>query len=131
GIFVEGNSLFNGTTAPQDRSQDKPYDPSELMDAKSSAERNSKVFLLAQDGTLFYPTARKGQRVSPSIQSHRMPRVLTPEQKAKGLFTWSTMVPLVGREVEVYGEVYPGYAGVKGIYIKYIAFEGEYIVGKN
>jgi hypothetical protein len=29
--------------------------------------------------------------------------------------------------VEVYGEVYPGYAGIKGLYIEYIKFEGEYL----
>jgi hypothetical protein len=40
-------------------------------------------------------------------------------------------VPLVGREVELLGEVYPGYGGVKGIAIEGIAFEGEYIVGRK
>ncbi len=127
GVFVEGNSLFNGTTVPQER----PYTAEELENAKRSAERNSKIFLLAGDGTLYYPTLPRGQAVTQSAQAYRMPRVLTPEQKREGLFTWATMVPMVGRTVEVYGDVYPGYAGVKGIAIKYIAFEGEYIVGKK
>jgi len=37
---------------------------------------------------------------------------------------------MVGREVEVYGEVYPGYAGTKGINIELIKFEGDYLTGK-
>ena len=55
------------------------------------------------------------------------------EEQKKGpkLFTWATMVPLVGREVELYGEVYPGYAGIKGIHIESIRFEGLYIVGQS
>lgn len=125
GVIVEGNSLFNGTTAPQD----KPYTEEELLAAKISAERNSKLFILAEDGTLYYPTCKKGQSISQSDQAHRMPRVLTEEQKKKGLFTWSNMVPLTGRKVELYGEIYPGCAGVKGIHIKSIYYEGEYIVG--
>ena len=125
GVIVEGNSLFNGTTAPQD----KPYTEEELLAAKISAERNSKLFILAEDGTLYYPTCKKGQSVSQSDQAHRIPRVLTEEQKKEGMFTWSNMVPLTGRKVELYGEIYPGYAGVKGIHIKSIYYEGEYIVG--
>ena len=125
GVIVEGNSLFNGTTAPQD----KPYTEEELLAAKISAERNSKLFILAEDGTLYYPTCKKGQSVSQSDQAHRISRVLTEEQKKEGLFTWSNMVPLTGRKVELYGEIYPGYAGVKGIHIKSIYYEGEYIVG--
>ncbi len=65
------------------------------------------------------------------VMFHRIPRVMTQSQKDAGLFTWSTPPPLVGRVVEVYGDVYPGYAGVKGIHIESIFFEGEYIVGKN
>ena len=125
GVIVEGNSLFNGTTAPQDKS----YTEEELLAVRISAERNSKLFILAEDGTLYYPTCKKGQSVSQSDQAHRIPRVLTEEQKKKGLFTWSNMVPLTGRKVELYGEIYPGYAGVKGIHIKSIYYEGEYIVG--
>jgi hypothetical protein len=30
---------------------------------------------------------------------------------------------MVGREIEVLGEVYPGYAGVKGLYIEAVGFE--------
>jgi len=127
GILVEGNSLFNGTTAPQ-KNYEKPYTDEELRAAKFSAERNSKIFLLSRDGTLYYPTCKKGQRVSMSLNSPRIPRVLTEEQK-KGpkLFTWATLVPMVGREVEVFGEVYPGYGGVKAIAIESIKFEGDYI----
>lgn len=126
GVIVEGNSLFNGTTAPQD----KLYTEEELLAAKISAERNSKLFILTEDGTLYYPTCKKGQSVSQSDQAHRMPRVLTEEQKKEGMFTWSNMVPLTGRKVELYGEIYPGYAGVKGIHIKSIYYEGEYLVGE-
>lgn len=130
GVIVEGNSLFNGTTTPQDRPYGNPYAEEDLLPAKISAERNSKLFILSKDGTLYYPTCKKGQRISGSEQAHRIPRVLTEEQK-KGpkLFTWSTLVPLTGREIEAYGEIYPGCAGVRGIYIKSIFFEGEYIVG--
>ena len=131
GVIVEGNSLFNGTTAPQNKPYGDPYTKEELLAAKISAERNSKLFILTEDGTLYYPTPKKGQSISESEQAHRIPRVLTEEQK-KGpkLFTWATLVPMVGREVEVNGEIYPGYAGVKGIHIKSIRFEGEYIVGE-
>jgi len=131
GVFIEGNSFFNGTTMPQDRPFGEPYTDEELYAVKQSAERNSKIFLLAEDGTLYYPCPEKGQKVSQSEQSHRIPRVLTEQQKKEGLFTWSTPVPMVGRMVEVYGRIYPGYAGVKGIHIESIYFEGEYIVGKN
>ena len=131
GVLVEGNSLFNGTTAPQKRPYGKPYTEEELLAAKISAERNSKIFILTEDGTLYYPTCKKGQSISESDQAHRIPRMLTEEQKwGPKMFTWATLVPMVGREVEVYGEIYPGYAGVKGIHIDSIRFEGEYIVGK-
>ena len=125
GVLVEGNSLFNGTTAPQNH-YEKPYAKEELRPVKFSAERNSKVFLLTKDGTLYYPTPRKGESVSQSMNSPRIPRVLTEAQK-KGpkLKPWATLVPLVGMEVEVCGEVYPGYGGIKGIYIESIKFEGD------
>jgi len=128
GVLVEGNSLFNGTTAPQGRPYGQPYTKEELLAAKISAERNSKIFILTKDGQLYYPTLPKGTAVSQSAQSHRIPRVLSEEQKKQKLFSWATMVPMVGREVEVYGEIYPGYAGVKGIHIESIRFEGEYLV---
>ena len=132
GVVVEGNSLFNGTTAPQDKPYGSPYTDEELLAAMISAERNSKLFILTEDGTLYYPTCKKGQSLSQSDQAHRMPRVLTVEQKSgPKLFTWATLVPMTGREIEIYGEIYPGYAGVKGIHIKSIFFEGEYIVGKD
>ena len=130
GVIVEGNSLFNGTTEPQNKPYGQPYTEEELLSAKISAERNSKLFILAEDGTLYYPTCKIGQSISESDQAHRIPRVLTDEQKKEGMFTWSNMVPLVGRKVELYGEIYPGYAGVKGIHIKSIYYEGEYLVGE-
>lgn len=131
GVLVEGNSLFNGTTSPHKRPYRNPYTEEELLPVKISAERNSKIFILTEDGTLYYPTCKKGQSISESDQAHRIPRVLTDKQKrGPKMFTWATLVPMVGREVEVYGEIYPGYAGVKGIHIESIRFEGEYIVGK-
>jgi len=131
GVFIEGNSLFNGLTEPQNRPFGKPYTEEEGYAAKQSAERNSKIFLLAEDGTLYYPCPSKDERVSQSEQAHRIPRVLTEEQK-KGpkMFTWATPTPMVGRVVEAYGEIFPGYAGVKGIHIESIFFEGDYLVGK-
>ena len=131
GVLIEGNTLFNGTTEPQNRPYGQPYTEEELLAAKISAERNSKIFILTKDGTLYYPTPEKGQMVSESEQAHRITRILTEEQK-KGpkMFTWATLVPLVGREAEVYGEVYPGYAGIKGIHIESIRFKGVYIVGQ-
>jgi len=132
GVIVEGNSLFNGTTEPQNRPYGQPYTAEEFKAVAISAERNSKLFILTKDGQLYYPTPKKGQIVSESEQAHRITRILTEEQK-KGpkLFTWATLVPLVGREVEVYGEIYPGYAGVKGIHIESIQFKGLYIVGQS
>ena len=125
GVLVEGNSLFNGTTTPQ-KNYEQPYTKEELRPVKFSAERNSKVFLLTKDGTLYYPTPRKGEIVSQSMNSPRIPRVLTEAQK-KGpkLNKWATLVPLVGKEVEVFGEIYPGYGGIKGVYIQSIQFEGD------
>ena len=132
GVIIEGNTFFNGTTEPQNRPFGQPYTEEEYNAVAISAERNSKLFILTKDGTLYYPTPKKGQSVSESEQAHRITRILTEEQK-KGpkMFTWATMVPLVGREVEVYGEIYPGYAGVKGIHIESIRFEGLYIVGQK
>jgi len=131
GVLVEGNSLFNGTTAPQKKPYGKPYDGAELEAALRSAERNSKVFLLTRDGILYYPTVEKGQADSESLGAYRFERVLTEEQKKTKTFTWATLVPMVGREIEVLGEVYPGYAGVKGLYIEAVGFEGEYGPGKD
>lgn len=131
GVFIEGNSFFNGTNTPQNKPFGEPYTKEELHAAKQSAERNSKIMFLSDDGTLYFPCPQKGERVTQSEQAHRIPRVLTQEQKDAGLFTWSTPPPLLGRAVEVYGEIYPGYAGVKGLHIKSIYFEGEYIVGRK
>ena len=131
GVLVEGNSLFNGTTEPQKKPFGQPYTDAELRRARRSAERNSKVFLLARDGTLYYPTVKKGQADSESLGAYRFERVLTEEQKKTKTFTWATLVPMVGREIEVLGEVYPGYAGVKGLYIEAVGFEGEYGPGKD
>jgi hypothetical protein len=131
GIFIEGNSFFNGTNLPQKKPFGEAYTKDELYAAKQSAERNSKIMFLAQDNTLYFPCPEKGDRVTQSEQSHRIPRVMTQAQKDAGLFTWSTPPPLLGRVVEIYGIIYPGYAGVKGIHIESIYFEGEYIVGKK
>jgi hypothetical protein len=131
GVFIEGNSFFNGTNKPSEKPFGEPYTKDELYAAKQSAERNSKIMFMAEDGTLYFPCPEKGERVTQSEQAHRIPRVMTEEQKKKKLFTWSTSPPLLGRVVEIYGITYPGYAGVKGIHIKSIFFEGEYIVGKN
>ena len=130
GVIVEGNSLFNGTTEPQKKPYGKPYTDAELKVALRSAERNSKVFLLARDGTLYYPTVKKGQAESESMGAYRFDRVITEEQKLKKTLPWATLVPLVGREIEVLGEVYPGYGGVKGLFIEALWFEGDYIPGK-
>ena len=126
GVLVEGNSLFNGTTAPHQRPWGQPYTADELLAARQSAERNSKVFLLSKDGTLYYPTVKKGVAVSQSLGAYRFERVLTEEQKKTDTFTWATLVPMVGQEIEVLGEVYDGYGGVKGLYIEALGFEGEY-----
>ena len=132
GVIVEGNTLFNNTIEPQSKPYKQPYTQEEYDAVAISAERNSKLFILTEDGTLYYPTPPQGQLVSESEQAHRITRVLTGEQKqGPKLFTWATMVPLVGREVEVSGEVYPGYAGVKGISIESIQFEGLYIVSQT
>lgn len=131
GVIVEGDSIFNGTTEPQKKPYGKPYTADELKNARRSAERNSKVFLLAQDGTLYYPTLKKGEADTESLGAYRFERVLTETQKKTKTFTWATLVPMVGREIEVLGEVYPGYGGIKGLYIEAVGFEGEYIVGKN
>jgi hypothetical protein len=132
GVLVDGNTLFNNTLEPQNKPYRQPYTLEEYEAVAISAERNSKIFLLTEDGQLYYPTPKKGQLVSESEQAHRITRVLTEEQKkGEKLFTWATQVPLIGREVEVYGEVFPGYAGVKGIHIEIIQFEGTYIVGQS
>jgi len=132
GVIIEGNTFFNGMTEPQNKPYGKPYTNEEYHAVAISAERNSKLFILTKDGQIYYPTSPKGQMVSESEQAHRIHRVLTEEQKSgPKMFTWATMVPLVGREIEVCGEVYPGYAGIKGINIKSIQFEGQYIVGQK
>ncbi len=130
GVMVEGNSLFNGTTEPQNKPYGQPYTDAERKVALRSAERNSKVFLLAKDGTLYYPTVKKGQAESESMGAYRFDRVITEEQKKKKTLPWCTLVPMVGREIEVLGEVYPGCGGVKGLYIEALWFEGDYIPGK-
>jgi len=131
GVLVEGNSLFNGNVEPQKKPYGKPYSDAELKTALRNAERNSKVFLLAQDGTLYYPTVKKGETDSESLGAYRFERMLTEAQKKDKTPSWATLVPMVGREIEVLGEVYPGYGGVKGLFIEALSFEGEYIPGKD
>lgn len=133
GVIVEGNSLFNGTTEPQNKPYGQPYSKEEFRSVAISGERNSKLFILTKDGTLYYPTCPKGQKISESEQALRIHRVFTEEQKKSGkkLFTWATLVPMVGREIEICGDVYPGYAGIKGLHIKSVRFAGDYIVGQD
>ena len=132
GVIIEGNTLFNGTTEPQNKPYGDPYTKEEYNAVAISAERNSKLFILTKDGQLYYPTPPKGQAVSESEQANRIHRVLTePQKSGPKMFTWATLVPLVGREIEVYGEVYPGYAGVKGIHVESVQFAGQYIVGQK
>lgn len=133
GVIVEGNSLFNGTTEPHNRPYGQPYTDEELRAAAISAERNSKLFILAKDGTLYYPTCPKGQKISESEQALRIHRVFSEAQKkgTEKLFTWATLVPMTGREIEICGDVYPGYANVKGLHIRSIRFEHDYIVGQD
>ena len=131
GVLVEGNSLFNGTTQPQAKPYGKPYTDAELKNALRSAERNSKVFLLGKDGTLYYPTVKQGEANSESMGGYRFERMISYDQKDRKVLPWATLTPLVGRDIEVLGIVYPGYAGVKGLYIEALAFEGEYIRGQG
>ena len=72
GVIVEGNSLFNGTTEPQNKPYPKPYTLEEYEAVAISAERNSKLFILTEDGALYYPTPKKGQINSESEQARRM-----------------------------------------------------------
>ncbi len=131
GVLIEGYTFFNGTNDIRSRPYGQPYSHDELRSAKISAERNSPIFILTKDGDLYLPCPKKGEKIVQSIGGVRFPRVLTEEEKAEGLFTWSTLVPMIGRKIEVYGEVYPGHGGVKGLHIEYIAYEGEYLVGED
>lgn len=125
-VVIDGNTLFNNAYSPQD----KPYTEKELTVAKTNAERGGKLFLLAKDGTIYYPTPKKGEtsaiHLNQNMNAPRIPRVFSKEVQAqiqsqsKKKFTWLTLVHVVGHEVEVTGEIYPGYAGIKGIYIKTI-----------
>jgi len=129
-VVIDGNTLFNGSMKPQEKPYKHPYTEEELIVAKTNAERGSKLFLLANDGTLYYPTPKKGEtstiHLNQNMNAPRIPRVFGKEVQAQiksqsqKKFTWLTLVHVVGREVEVTGDIYPGYAGVKGIYIKTI-----------
>ena len=128
-VIVEGNTIFSGTYLPQDKPFGKPYSEKELANANLSAERNSKLFLLDENGVLYYPCPKKGVEVSESTQANRIHRVFTPEQeeiiksKKKKLFTWTTLTQHVGEVAEFEGEIYPGYGDIKGIYIESIKYE--------
>lgn len=127
-VIVEGNSLFSGTYAPQDKPFEKPYAEDELANVNLSAERNSKIFLLDENGVLYYPCPKKGVAVSESTQSERIHRIFTPEQqeiidaKKKKLFTWTTLTQHMGEVMEITGEIYPGYGGIKGVYIESVLY---------
>jgi hypothetical protein len=131
GVLIEGNSLFNGTVDIRTKPYGKPYTDAELKTALRSAERNSKVFLVTKDGTMYYPTVKQGEADSESMGGYRFERMISYDQKDRKVLPWATLTPLVGREIEVMGTVYPGYAGVKGLYIEALAFEGEYVRGQG
>ncbi len=131
GVLIEGNSLFNNTVDIKSKPYGKPYTEAELKLALRSAERNSKVFLISKDGTLYYPTVKQSEADSESMGGYRFERIISYEQKDKKVLPWATLTPLVGREIEVLGTVYPGFGGVKGLDIEAMAFEGEYIRGQG
>lgn len=120
GVVIDGDSLFNGTYAPHKRPYGKPYTPEELKKVKFSAERGSKLMILTKDGTLYYPTPKKGEVPAKNPSAPRIPRVFGKGVDTKGLFKWLTLVHVVGLEVEVSGEEYPGYGGIKGFHIETI-----------
>src|SRR3990172_5443766 len=60
-VVIEGNTLFNSAIKPHGKPYKQPYTEEELVIAKTNAERGSKLFLLAKDGTLYYPTPKKGE----------------------------------------------------------------------
>ncbi len=130
-VIVEGNTLFSGTYSPQDRPFGDPYpDETALTNAKFTAERNGKLFLLDEQGVLYYPCPEQGTGVSESMNSPRIRRKYTSEQEemikgGKKLEWFTSLVPLTGEVVEVEGIIYPGYSGIKGIYIKSITYEEE------
>ena len=125
-VVIDGNTLFNNAYSPQN----KPYTEEELVVAKTNAERGGKLFLLTKDGTLYYPAPKKGEKsaifLNQNMNAPRITRIFGKELQAqinaqnKKKFTWLTLVHVVGNEVEVTGDIYPGYSGVKGIHIKTI-----------
>lgn len=129
-VVIEGNTLFNGAMKPRSKPSQEAYTEEELLEAKTNAERGSKLFLLAQDGALYYPAPKAGEistiHLNQNMNARRIPRILGEEARArnraenKKKLNWLTLVHVVGHEVEVQGDIYPGYAGVKGIYIKSI-----------
>ena len=120
GVVIEGDSMFNGTTAPQVKPYKNPYSDKELKNVKFSAERGSKVMILAEDGTLYYPVPKKGTDISINTNSPRITRVFGKDVDTKGLFKWLTLLHVIGLEVEVTGEEYPGFNGIKAFYIETI-----------
>lgn len=120
GVVIEGDSLFNGTTAPQENPYKNPYSEKDLKNVKFSAERGSKVMILAEDGTLYYPVPKKGTEISHNTNAPRITRVFSKDVNTKGLFKWLTLLHVIGLEVEVTGEEYSGYGGIKAFYIETI-----------
>ena len=129
-IVIDGNTLFNDTIDSANRPYEKFYAEKELAVAKTDAERGSKLFLLTKDGTLYYPAPKKGATstifLNQNMNAPRIIRIFGKELQAqinaqnKKKFSWLTLVHVVGHEVELTGDIYPGYSGVKGIYIKTI-----------
>jgi len=120
GVVIEGDSMFNGTTSPQNKPYKKPYTEEELKKVKFSAERGSKLFILTEDGTLYYPVPKKGDLPSINTSAPRITRVFGKAVDTKGLFKWLTLVHVVGLEVELTGEEYPGVGSVKAFHIETI-----------
>lgn len=120
GVVIEGDSMFNGTTSPQTKPYNQPYTDDELKKIKFSAERGSKLFIITKDGQLYYPTPKQGVMPAQTPNAPRITRVFGATVNTKGLFKWLTLVHVVGHEVEVTGETYPGYSGIKGFHIETI-----------
>ncbi|OGL47503.1 MAG: hypothetical protein A2W05_03000 [Candidatus Schekmanbacteria bacterium RBG_16_38_10] len=129
-VVIDGNTLFNNSIKPQEKPYKHPYTDKELVLTKTNSERGSKLFLLTKDGTLYYPVPKPGVssivHLNQNMNAPRITRIFSKEVQAqikaqnKKKITWLTLVHVVGHEVEVTGDIYPGYSGVKGINIKTI-----------
>lgn len=129
-VFIDGDTLFNGTYTPDGRSFDSYYTAEEKLKAKLNAERSCKVLLMDEKGVFYYPCQKEGKVLSINQSWERFTRNLTEEQQkqkaaGKRFRTWIAYVPLIGQVVTVEGDVYPGVAGIKAINIKGIEVEQE------